>query len=176
MNIGILGGTFDSIHNGHLAVAEVVRTRLDLAEILFVPAGQPWLQPDTPISAAEHRVEMVRLAIAGKPYFRLSTMEIERRGPSYTVDTIAELQAQLNAGDEMFFILGRDNLFELPRWQQPSQQAGSRLAAHSTRRSANRHHAGRLSRSGCSRRRTKPLHRHQPSTNPGCIQPRLPAL
>ena len=121
MNIGVLGGTFDPIHIGHLILAEEVRARLNLAEILFVPAGQPWLKVDSPISPAEHRVEMVRLAIADKPYFKLSTMEIERAGPTYTVDTIAELKAQLGTGDELFFILGWDNLAELPQWWQPSR-------------------------------------------------------
>jgi len=121
MNIGVLGGTFDPIHIGHLILAEEVRARLNLAEILFVPAGQPWLKVDSPISPAEHRVEMVRLAIADKPYFKLSTMEIERAGPTYTVDTIAELKTQLGAGDELFFILGWDNLAELPQWRQPSR-------------------------------------------------------
>jgi len=121
MNIGVLGGTFDPIHIGHLILAEEVRTRLNLAEILFVPAGQPWLKVDSPILPAEHRVEMVRLAIADKPCFKLSTMEIERAGPTYTVDTIAELKAQLGVGDELFFILGWDNLAELPQWRQPSR-------------------------------------------------------
>jgi len=121
MNIGVLGGTFDPIHLGHLIVAEEVRARLNLAEILFVPAGQPWLKMDSPILAAEHRVQMVRLAIADKPYFKLSTMEIERPGPTYTVDTIAELQGQLGAGDELFFILGWENLAELPQWREPSR-------------------------------------------------------
>ncbi len=121
MNIGVLGGTFDPVHIGHLILAEEVRARLNLAEILFVPAGQPWLKVDSPISPAEHRVEMVRLAIADKPYFKLSTMEIERAGPTYTVDTIAELKARLEAGDELFFILGWDNLAELPLWREPSR-------------------------------------------------------
>jgi len=121
MNIGVLGGTFDPVHLGHLIVAEEVRARLNLAVVLFVPAGQPWLKPNSPILAAEHRVQMVRLAIADKPYFKLSTMEIERAGPSYTVDTIAELQGQLGAGNELFFILGWDNLTQLPQWKEPSQ-------------------------------------------------------
>jgi len=121
MNIGVLGGTFDPIHIGHLILAEEVRARLDLAEILFVPAGQPWLKVGSPISPAGHRLEMVRLAIADKAYFKLSTMEIERAGPSYTVDTIAELKAQLGAEDELFFILGWDNLAELPQWKEPSR-------------------------------------------------------
>ena len=121
MNIGVLGGTFDPVHNGHLIVAEEARARLNLARVLFVPAGQSWLKQDSPISPAEHRVNMVRLAIADKAYFKLSTMEIERPSPSYTVDTIAELQAQLGAGAQLFFILGWDSLAQLPQWREPSQ-------------------------------------------------------
>jgi len=123
MNIGVLGGTFDPIHMGHLIIAEEVRARLDLSEVLFVPAGQPWLKLNNAnaISPPEHRVEMVRLAIADEPAFKLSTMEIDRPGPSYTVDTIAELRNQIGAGDKPFFILGWDNLNQLPRWHQPSR-------------------------------------------------------
>ena len=121
MNVGVLGGTFDPIHNGHIMVAEETRARLDLSEVLFVPAGWPWLKENNLISAAEHRVRMVRLAIAGQPYFKVSTMEIDRTGPSYTVDTIAELSAQLGDGDELFFILGWDNLAQLPRWRETSR-------------------------------------------------------
>ena len=121
MNIGVLGGTFDPIHNGHLIVAEETKVRLNLAEVLFVPAGLPWLRMDSPISAAEHRVHMVRLAIGDKPYCKLSTMEIERAGPSYTVDTIAELRGQLEAGSELFFILGWDCLAELSKWREPER-------------------------------------------------------
>lgn len=121
MNIGVLGGTFDPIHNGHLLLAEEVRARLNLAETLFVPAGQPWLKIDNPISSVEHRVEMVRLAIADKPYFKLETMEVGRSGPSYTVDTIDELKARLGIGDELFFILGWDSLADLPLWREPSR-------------------------------------------------------
>lgn len=121
MKIGVLGGTFDPIHFGHLAVAEEVRVRLDLAEVVFVPAGQPWLKTNSPISPAEHRLGMVRLAIADRDYFKLSMVEIERTGPSYTVDTIAELQAQLGAGVELFFIVGWDSLAQLPQWKEPSR-------------------------------------------------------
>lgn len=122
MNIGVLGGTFDPIHMGHLIVAEEAKVRLNLAEILFVLAGLPWLKKmNSPLSAAEHRVQMVRLAIGDKPYFKLSTMEIERAGPSYTVDTIAELRGQLGAGSELFFILGWDCLAELPKWREPER-------------------------------------------------------
>jgi len=121
MNIGVLGGTFDPIHMGHLIIAEEVRARLDLVEVLFVPAGQPWLKKNNVISTAEHRVEMVRLAIADEPSFKLSTMEIERPGPSYTVDTMAELSRQIGAEDKLFFILGWDNLLQLPQWHEPSR-------------------------------------------------------
>ena len=121
MNIGVLGGTFDPVHNGHLIVAEEAKTQLNLAEVIFVPAGQPWLKADRPISPAEHRLQMLRLAIADKPYFKLSTIEIERAGPSYTIDTIAELQGQLGNGDELFFILGWDSLAELPQWREPKR-------------------------------------------------------
>lgn len=121
MNIGVLGGTFDPIHIGHLIMAEEARTRLDLDVILFVPAGQPWLKIDSPVSPAEHRLHMVRLAIADKPHFKLSTVEIERPGSTYTVDTMVELQAQLGVENELFFILGWDNLAELPEWKEPSR-------------------------------------------------------
>jgi len=121
MKIGVLGGTFDPVHLAHLAVAEAVKAELDLTEVIFVPAGQPWLKANNYISAPEHRVQMVRLAIAGKAYFRLSTMEIDRPGPSYTVDTMAELRGQIGAEDELYFILGWDNLAELPRWREPAR-------------------------------------------------------
>jgi len=123
MNIGVLGGTFDPIHMGHLIIAEETRVRLALAEVLFIPAGEPWLKTNNYISPAEHRVQMVRLAIAGEPSFKLSMMEVERPGPSYTVDTIAELKDQIGAGDKLFFILGWDNLMQLPQWREPSRLA-----------------------------------------------------
>ncbi len=121
MNVGVLGGTFDPIHLGHLVLAEETRTRLNLALTLFVPAGQPWLKAGAPISVVEHRVEMVRLALADKPYFKLTMVEVERAGPSYTIDTLAELHTQIGDEDELFLILGWDSLSELPQWREPSQ-------------------------------------------------------
>lgn len=121
MKIGVLGGTFDPIHSAHLAVAEAVKTALSLAEVIFVPAGQPWLKVGNCISATGHRVQMVRLAIAGKPPFRLSTIEIERPGLTYTVDTMAELKGKTGAKDELYFIMGWDNLAELARWREPAR-------------------------------------------------------
>jgi len=121
MNLGVLGGTFDPIHNGHLIVVEEVRARLKLSGIIFVPAGQPCLKEGIPVSAAEHRLQMVRLAISGKSYFEVAKIEIERPGPSYMVDTMAELRGRLEAEDELFLILGWDSLAELPQWQEPAQ-------------------------------------------------------
>lgn len=121
MKIGILGGTFDPVHLGHLAIAEQARSRLNLSRVIFIPAGEPWLKSDRDITPANHRVEMVRLAIAGNPYFELSTVEVERPGPSYSVDTIAILREQLGDDCSLFFLLGWDSLAELPRWKEPAR-------------------------------------------------------
>jgi nicotinate-nucleotide adenylyltransferase len=121
MKLGVFGGTFDPVHNGHLAVADEVISRLSMDQVLFVPAGQPYLKAAGPISPAEHRVNMVRLAIADRPNCEVSTMEIERVGPTYTRDTIAELRARMGSGDELFFILSWSSLNELPRWKEPGR-------------------------------------------------------
>jgi len=121
MNIGVLGGTFDPVHNGHIIVAEEVAAQLSLSTVIFVPAGQPWLKADWPVTPAEQRLQMLRLALADKPDFKISNLEIERAGPSYSVDTMAELREQVGSDDELFFILGRDNLGQLPQWHEPSR-------------------------------------------------------
>lgn len=121
IRIGVLGGTFDPVHNGHLAIAGVARERLGLNEVIFIPAGRPWMKTDTPLSPPAHRVRMLELAIAGMPGFRLSTVEIERPGPSYTVVTMSGLQASLGAGAELFFIMGWDKLNEFPGWKEPAR-------------------------------------------------------
>jgi nicotinate-nucleotide adenylyltransferase len=121
MNIGILGGTFDPIHIGHLVIAEEARIKLGFTEVLFVPAGQPWRKLDRNITPADHRVEMVRRAIADNPHFKLCTLEVERPGPSYTVDTLTILREQLGSEASLFFILGRDTLAELPLWKEPKK-------------------------------------------------------
>lgn len=113
MKIGILGGTFDPVHRGHLAIAEAARESLALAEVYFVPTAQTPLKEGT-ISMAEHRVQMVHLAIAGHTYFKLSTVEIERSGTSFTVDTLAELRDKLGAENELYYIIGQDSLSGLP--------------------------------------------------------------
>jgi len=130
MNIAVLGGTFDPVHNGHLIVAEEAMCRLNLARVLFIPAGQPRLKDAAPLASAEDRLNMVRLAIAGNPGYGLSDIELGRPGPSYTVDTIAELKARDYPADELYFIIGWDCLAEFPRWRQPSRLINlCRLAA-----------------------------------------------
>lgn len=121
MNIGVMGGTFDPIHNGHLAMAQETRISLNLARVVFVPAGQPWMKSARPLTPAVHRLEMVRLTIAPYPYFRLTRIEIDRAGPTYTIDTITELRAQLAVGDELYFVLGWDSLAQLPQWRDVSR-------------------------------------------------------
>lgn len=121
MKIGILGGTFDPIHIGHLVVGEEARVRLGLSEVLFVPAGQPWLKLDRDISSAVHRVEMVRRGIADNPHFELCTLEVERPGPTYTVDTLTMLRKQIGRNASFFLILGRDALADFPLWKEPGR-------------------------------------------------------
>ena len=119
MKLGVFGGTFDPIHVGHLMIAEEVRGRLGLDEVLFVPAGQPRLKSGRQVTEAPHRLTMVKLAIAGNPHFRVSDMEIKRQGPSYSAETLDGLRQDLNAGGELYFIAGLDALRELDRWYQP---------------------------------------------------------
>jgi len=119
--IGVLGGTFDPVHNGHLVVAEELGRKLGLEEVLFVPAGQPWMKEGTAISPAEHRLEMLLLATASNPRFNVSTIELERDGPTYSVDTIAELKDSLSARTGIYVMVGFDALAELPRWKEPGR-------------------------------------------------------
>jgi nicotinate-nucleotide adenylyltransferase len=121
MDIGVLGGTFDPVHLGHLIIAEEARLRLRLSQVVFVPAGQPWLKQDSDISPGEHRLEMIRLAIAPNAFFRASTVDLERPGPSYTVDTLAALKRELGQEANLYFILGLDALAGLPTWKEPQK-------------------------------------------------------
>lgn len=118
MRLGVFGGTFDPIHTGHLIVAEDARAALSLDQVLFVPAGEPWFKSYRRITPAHHRLAMVRLAIDGNPHFSATDIEIARSGPSYTVDTLAQLRDELPDA-ELFVILGIDALREIDRWHQP---------------------------------------------------------
>ncbi len=118
MRLGVFGGTFDPIHVGHLIIAQEALRRGNLDEVVFVPSKDPWLKTSHPISPASDRVEMVRRATAGNSFFRLSLVDLERSGPSYTEDTIADLQQEARDAD-FYFILGMDSLLDLPRWHNP---------------------------------------------------------
>jgi nicotinate-nucleotide adenylyltransferase len=119
-SVGVLGGTFDPIHIGHLAAAEEVREALGLERVLFVPAGIPPHKPDRLISAPHHRLAMVELAIAGNPAFEVSRVELDRTGPSYTVDTLDALSGAVDGGPprDLTLILSAESFRGLPSWQQ----------------------------------------------------------
>lgn len=118
MRVGIFGGTFDPIHLGHLILAEQCRQQARLDQVLFIPAALPPHKREQAVSSFAQRVEMVTLAIAGNPAFRVDELEKERIGPSYTVDTLAQLR-QARPGDDLFFLLGSDSLRDFPTWYQP---------------------------------------------------------
>lgn len=123
-SMGIMGGTFDPIHIGHLAIAEEAREALGLARILFVPAAVPPHRPVASIAPAEDRVAMVALAIEGNPLFELSRIELERPGPSFTSDTVEALAAMERAAGrvpDLTFILSAETLRDLPTWHEPER-------------------------------------------------------
>lgn len=119
--IGVMGGTFDPPHLGHLQAAETARAALGLASVRFVPAGEPWLKAGRRITPAAHRLQMVALAIAGSPHFALCDWEIRRPGPSYTVDTLERLRRELPANADLYFIVGSDVLPDFHRWHRPER-------------------------------------------------------
>ncbi len=115
--LGILGGTFNPIHYGHLAAAEEVRDRLKLDRILFIPSFLPPHKLDEDIPSAVQRMEMVRLATTDNPFFEPSDIEIERGGRSYTIDTVEALR-QASSGAELFFVVGLDSFIEIRTWRE----------------------------------------------------------
>ena len=119
MRVGVLGGTFDPVHLGHLTLAEEARVQLELDQVLFMPAGQPWLKDGQQLSAAKDRLQMVRLAVASNPHFQACDDEVERPGPTYTVDTLRGLRARLGQDCELFFILGLDAMEHFSEWKEP---------------------------------------------------------
>ena len=121
MRVGVVGGTFDPVHLGHLVMGEEARDQLELDQVLFLPAGQPWMKEGRPLSAAEHRVEMLKLATASNPYFQVCLDEVNRPGPTYTVDTLEALLAKLGAETALFFIVGQDAMREFHRWKEPDK-------------------------------------------------------
>lgn len=119
--IGILGGSFDPIHIGHLIIAEEARIVLGLERVVLVPARYSPLKSEALASSAEHRCRMVQLAIADHPAFALSRVDLDREGPSFTVDTLRALKAEYGAQTELYFILGMDSLCHLRAWREPRE-------------------------------------------------------
>jgi len=123
MKTGVLGGTFDPIHIGHLILASEIREAAGLDKVLFVPAYSPPHKTGSDTAAGEHRLRMVALAVAGNPFFEASDIELRRGGVSYTVETIAELRRE-NPNDGLFFIIGADTLPELASWHKIEELVG----------------------------------------------------
>lgn len=114
--LGIMGGTFDPIHYGHLVTAEGARYEMDLDRVIFVPAGRPPHKPNYNITESRHRYAMTTLAVASNPFFEASPLEVERPGPSYTIDTVAAVSAECPDA-EIFFITGADAVLEILTWK-----------------------------------------------------------
>jgi nicotinate-nucleotide adenylyltransferase len=128
--MGVLGGTFDPVHLGHLILAEEARDQLDLSGVYFVPAGDPPHKRGRRLASVQDRLRMIELAIAGNTAFRTSRVDADRPGPLYTLDMVHLLQAQLPPGGELYFLMGFDSLAELPTWHHSQELiAACRLVA-----------------------------------------------
>jgi nicotinate-nucleotide adenylyltransferase len=119
--LGILGGTFDPIHHGHLVAAQEVLYQLRLDRVLFMPAGDPPHKPSRPVSPAPHRVRMVELGTAGQAGFAVSRVDVDRPGPHYTVDTLQLLHQKWGPGTSLYFIEGTDSLADILTWYRPER-------------------------------------------------------
>src|SRR3954471_4821238 len=115
-----MGGTFDPIHHGHLVAASEVSTLFDLDEVIFVPTGEPWQKSERRVSPAEHRYLMTVIATASNPKFWVSRVDIERPGPTYTIDTLRDLHASMPDA-ELYFITGADALSEIFTWREADE-------------------------------------------------------
>ena len=120
MRVGIFGGTFDPVHVGHLVMAEQCREQARLDQVWFLPSAHPPHKSDAAVSPFDRRAEMLRLALAGQTAFRVETIEKDRPGPSYTADTLDELQVR-HPDAELFLILGADSVVDLPKWYEPQR-------------------------------------------------------
>lgn len=115
--LGVMGGTFDPIHQGHLVTAEEALWQFELDEVVFVPTGQPWMKEHEEVSPAEDRYLMTVIATSSNPRFRVSRIEIEREGPTYTVETLRTLREEYGPETELFFITGGDAILEIVHWK-----------------------------------------------------------
>ncbi|MGO4341408.1 nicotinate-nucleotide adenylyltransferase [Phycicoccus sp. Soil748] len=120
MRLGVMGGTFDPIHHGHLVAASEVQALFGLDEVVFVPTGQPWQKDTREVSPAEDRYLMTVVATASNPRFTVSRVDIDRPGPTYTIDTLRDLHAQ-RPDDELFFITGADALAQILSWKDADE-------------------------------------------------------
>lgn len=120
MRLGVMGGTFDPIHHGHLVAASEAAHLLDLDEVVFVPTGKPYRKDVSQVSPAEHRYLMTVIATASNPSFTVSRVDVDREGPTYTRDTLLDLRAQ-RPDDELFFITGADALAQILSWRGVDQ-------------------------------------------------------
>ena len=118
--VGIMGGTFNPVHNGHLLLAEQAREYCNLDEILFMPSGNSYMKNHDEIPDGDTRISMTALAIEDNPHFALSAMEVERKGPTYTCETLKELK-KLHSEIQYYFIIGADNLFSIETWWKPEE-------------------------------------------------------
>ena len=117
--LAVMGGTFDPIHYAHLIIAEDVRRRFDLPRVIFMPSGSPPHKNGREVTSAEDRYNMTLLATADNPHFFVSRMEVDREGPSYTIDTIRALKAEIGEGADLLFVTGADAVLEILTWHQP---------------------------------------------------------
>jgi nicotinate-nucleotide adenylyltransferase len=120
MRLGVMGGTFDPIHHGHLVAASEVQALFGLDEVVFVPTGRPWQKDAREVSPAEDRYLMTVVATASNPRFTVSRVDIDRPGPTYTIDTLRDLHAQ-RPDDELFFITGADALAQILSWKDADE-------------------------------------------------------
>lgn len=121
MRIGVMGGTFDPIHLGHLVAASEVAHRFDLDEVVFVPTGQPWQKQHRQVSSAEDRYLMTVIATAADPRFSVSRVDIDRPGPTYTADTLRDLHVHYGPATQLYFITGADALSDILSWQRTDE-------------------------------------------------------
>ncbi len=119
--VGVLGGSFDPPHAGHLMIAQEAGERVGLDTVLFVPAGEQWLKEGQDVAPATHRLAMTHLLVGAEATFAVSDVEVTRPGPSYTVDTLRILREKSPPDTEFFFILGEDAVADLPRWYRPQE-------------------------------------------------------
>lgn len=119
--IGIMGGTFDPIHLGHLAIAEAAFLEFKLDKVIFIPAKDPVHKPNLKVTPAKHRYAMTLLATAANPHFYVSSIELDRETPSYTSETLKELNQRFKSEADLFFILGADALRDLPTWNDAEE-------------------------------------------------------